>query len=93
MKLVTVATYYESTPAWIALNQLKSEGVHAKLENEALLQNVWVLGEAAGQIRLNVAERDSDQAFRIVEQGTTVDLSELNKQALCASEIGLRALE
>ena len=54
MKLVTVATYYEPTQARIALNLLESEGVHAALENEALLQNIWVLGQAVGHIRLFV---------------------------------------
>lgn len=77
MKFATVAVYYEPTQAWIDLNLLESEGVQAVLENETLLQNVWLLGEAAGQIRLMVAEGDSENACRILENRPEVDLAEL----------------
>ncbi len=62
MKLASVAVYYEPIKAWIDMNLLESEGVPAVLENESLLQNVWLLGEAAGQIRLMVAEGNSENA-------------------------------
>lgn len=82
MKLATVAVYYEPTKAWIDLNLLESEGVQAVMENETLLQNVWLLGEAAGQIRLMVAEGDSENACRILENRPKVDLAELDELAM-----------
>ena len=82
MKLVTVATYYESTQARIALNMLHSEGVNAVLENEAFLQNIWWLGEVVGQIPLKVAECDVEQACSILQQKPTVDLTELKRLAM-----------
>ncbi len=82
MKLVTVAIYYDSPTAWIALNQLKSEEIQAFIENESLVQNAWELGEAAGQIRLRVEESDFDRASKILGEDSTVDLSELDKMAM-----------
>ena len=82
MKLVTIAIYYDSPTAWIALNQLKSEEIQAFLENESLIQNAWELGEAAGQIRLRVAESDFVRARKILGEDSTVDLSELDKLAM-----------
>ncbi len=82
MKLATVAVYYEPTKAWIDLNLLESEGVQAVMENESLLQNVWLLGEAAGQIQLMVAEEDSENACKILENRPKVDLAELDELAM-----------
>lgn len=82
MKLATVAVYYEPIKAWIDMNLLESEGVQAVMENESLLQNVWLLGEAAGQIRLMVAEGNSENACRILENRPKVDLAELDELAM-----------
>lgn len=82
MKLVTVAIYYDSPTAWIALNQLKSEEIQAFIENESLVQNAWELGEAAGQIRLRVAESDFDRACKVLGKDSTVNLSELDQLAM-----------
>jgi hypothetical protein len=82
MKLVKVKTFYDSPSAWIALNQLNSEGIKAFMENEMLVQNAWGLGEAAGQIRLVVAENDVEKACRILEEGSTLDLTELDELAM-----------
>ena len=70
MNLVTAKTFYESPTAWIALNQLESEGIKAFMENEMLVQNAWELGEAAGQIRLKVAESDFEKACEILQGGS-----------------------
>ena len=82
MKLVTAKTFYDSPTAWIALNQLESEGIKAFLENETLVQNAWELGEATGQIRLKVAESDFEKACDVLNEGSTVDLAELDKLAM-----------
>lgn len=82
MKLVTAKTFYDSPTAWIALNQLESEGIKAFMENETLVQNAWELGEAAGQIRLKVTESDFEKACEILMVGSTVDLAELDKLAM-----------
>ncbi len=73
MKLVTVAVYYDSPTAWIALNQLKSEEIQTFIENESLVQNAWELGEAAGQIRLRVDDGEEDGKPQNRASGTGID--------------------
>ena len=82
MRLVTLASYYEPTQAWIAINELKAEGIHAVLENEALLQNVWILGQAVGHLRLCVLETDQDRAKQILADRPTIDASDLVTMAV-----------
>ena len=87
MKLVKVKTFYDSPSAWIALNQLNSEGVKAFMDNEMLVQNAWGLGEAAGQIGLVVAESDFETACKILEEGSTIDPTELDELAMGSKRV------
>jgi len=84
MKLVTVAVFYDPNQARIALNFLESDGVRAVLENENISQNALVLGQAVGQVRLLVEERDIDRARAILEEDSTLELSDLEELALQA---------
>jgi hypothetical protein len=93
MNLVVVGTFYEPMQARMALLRLEAEGIHAVLENETLLQQAWLLGQAVGHVKLLVAESEAERACQILEQEPAVDASELDRVAKESSpETGSKTL-
>ncbi len=84
MKLVTIAVFYDPYQARIALNFLESEGIRAALENETIVSNDWTLGQAVGNVRLNVADYDVEQSLAALGEHSSIEPSELDALALAA---------
>jgi hypothetical protein len=67
-ELVTIATFDNSVLANVARNKLESEGIRAFLENERTLETQWLWSNAAGGIRLRVADSDAEWALKCLEE-------------------------
>jgi hypothetical protein len=67
-RLVTVATFATAVEADLARNLLAEEGVAAYLECGALVEMVWMLGNAVGGVKLQVAEDDVPRAREILDR-------------------------
>lgn len=77
-KLTTVATFADPIEASIAKNRLESEGVKTVLSDEATVAMAWHLISALGGIKLQVLERDLEQAAAILEGQTEAVAPELD---------------
>lgn len=66
MKLVTVATFQEAASAGLAQSQLQSEGIPAYLADAEILTTDWLLNNAIGGIKLQVAEEHEQQARELL---------------------------
>ncbi len=80
--LVTIGEFREANQARIVLNYLASEGIRGWLSNETIVTNDWLLGNAVGNVRLQVADVDAAAAMRLLEEKPTMGLGELSKIAL-----------
>jgi hypothetical protein len=60
--LVTIASYPNSAEAEVARLTLDAEGIKGWLANEGLVTNVWLLGNAVGYVKLQVATSVADRA-------------------------------
>jgi hypothetical protein len=66
-RLVTVATYTEPTSAHLAREQLEAAGVRCFLTDDQTTGMDWLLGNAIGWVKLQVAESDAQRAVAILE--------------------------
>ena len=60
--LVTIATYHSQTKAEAARIHLAQEGIEAVLLNESIVAMDWLLMNAIGGIKLQVASHDAERA-------------------------------
>ena len=60
--LVTIATYHSQTKAEAARIHLAQEGIEAVLINESIVAMDWLLMNAIGGIKLQVAAHDAERA-------------------------------
>jgi hypothetical protein len=82
--LITIAEFREANQARILLNYLASEGIRGWLSNETIVTNDWLLGNAVGNVRLQVANVDVEEALRLLEDKPPIDADELSEIALNA---------
>lgn len=82
LNLKTIDAYTSVVQARIALNLLASEGINGSLSNETIVLNDWLLGNAVGNIQLQVAESDVDRAIDILKSKSEVSQAELTELAL-----------
>ncbi len=61
-RLVTVRSYFDPLDAEMAVNLLRSEGIHASLADSKLVSNTWHLANAVQGIKLQVPEQDLAKA-------------------------------
>jgi hypothetical protein len=80
--LKTIAEFPEANQARIVSNYLASEGIRAWLSNETIVTNDWLIGNAIGNVRLQVADVDVEQALKLIEEKPQIGLHELSKIAL-----------
>ena len=72
--------------ARIALNHLHAEGIQAWLSNETIVTNDWLLGQAVGNVQLQVGNADFERATSALEISTDLPPSELDELALAAEK-------
>lgn len=84
--LRTVAEYIHVGEARIALNLLTADGIPAWLDNETIVSNDWLLGQAVGNVRLMVAEADLERAASVLDSQSDIDDEELTRMALEGGE-------
>ena len=65
-EFVTVASYWQPAEARMAQSRLEAEGIHAYLANEQTIAMDWLLANALGGIKLQVAESDLDRAQEVL---------------------------
>lgn len=80
--LVTIGEFREANQARIVLNYLASEGIRGWLSNETIVTNDWLLGNAVGNVRLQVADVDAETAMRLLDEKPTMGLGDLSEMAL-----------
>lgn len=66
-ELVTIATFNLPTQVALLRSRLESEGIECFLDNELTIQTDPLLSPALGGVRLNVMEKDVEQARLILE--------------------------
>src|SRR5215469_11424382 len=60
--LVTIASYPNAAEAGVARLALEAEGIKSYLADEGLVTNVWLLDNAVGYVKLQVAASDAEAA-------------------------------
>lgn len=67
-RLVTLATYRSAFPAEMGKVALAHEGITAFVADENIVTTDWMLGNAVGGVKLQVAEADAEAAVAILER-------------------------
>ncbi len=65
-KLLTVASFSTPTEAEIVRSRLDLEGVRSFLSDETLVGMNWILGNAVGGVKVQVADSDFARAMEIL---------------------------
>jgi hypothetical protein len=81
--LVIVAAYGSSAEAHLAKNALALEGIAASIADEATNDTLWYVGTALKGVKLQVAERDKDQARRVLQTSEATMDCENSPPAKC----------
>ena len=74
--MLTIATYPEPTRAHIAKALLESEGIPCRVVDEFTAGAYWLLSNAIGGVKLQVAPEDMDRARAILEEDRSASLGE-----------------
>jgi hypothetical protein len=89
IRLVTVATFDMPHKADIAKATLEEAGIRAEVNDREIVAMDWLLMNAVGGVKLQVAEEDAERALAVVEPFTRpgafeqlVSDEELERQAL-----------
>lgn len=64
--LITIATYHSQTKAEAARIHLAQEGIESVLVNETIVAMDWLLMNAIGGIKLQVASHDAERAASFI---------------------------
>jgi hypothetical protein len=67
-RLVTVATFENSTQAQVAKLALEAQGIRAILGDEMTVDLFWTLSNAISGVKVQVLEADADRAVQILER-------------------------
>ena len=67
-RLVTIATFHESVPAFMAKNYLVNQGIPSILLDETTIATDWLLAGAIGGIKLQVAAVHVERAELLLAQ-------------------------
>lgn len=67
-RLVTLSTYRTAFPAELAKDALAHAGITAFVADENIVTTDWLLGNAVGGVKLEVAEGDAPAATEILER-------------------------
>ena len=73
-RLATVATFGCPVEANLARNRLEAAGIKAFLADEETVGMVWHLTNALGGIKLQVGDRDAEEALAILAESEAPDL-------------------
>ncbi|MEX0586029.1 MAG: DUF2007 domain-containing protein [Pirellulales bacterium] len=77
-ELVTVRRCINVNEAELAKMLLEAEGIRAYLADATFVSMDWLLGNAVGWIKVQVADNDADGALAILRGGLRLDASESN---------------
>lgn len=98
-RLVTVATFENTTQAQVAKIALEAEGIKAVLGDEMTVDLFWNLSNAIGGVKVQVLSSDADRAMEILERelgpddGEEIDEEQLAAEAESAAREGDRTAE
>lgn len=67
MKQISIAKYSDSFQANIAKTRLENAGIYCRINNENLINTVWMSSEVVGGLELMVYEEDAEKAAEILE--------------------------
>ncbi len=65
--LVTVASYWDATEAWMAKNRLADEGIEAVIVDENLIGTYWLYANAVGGVKVQVMPDDGEKAAAVLD--------------------------
>jgi hypothetical protein len=65
---ITVATFWNPAEAHVVRSRLEAEGIRAYLADEMTVTMDWLLSNAIGGIKLQVAEKDAARALRVLAE-------------------------
>jgi Putative prokaryotic signal transducing protein len=74
--LVTLQHFRDMPEALLAKGKLESAGIHAMLADGNLVRMDWLLSNAIGGIRLQVNQRDLDEARMVLQEPIPPEFSE-----------------
>jgi hypothetical protein len=89
-KLITIATFENTTEAQVAKNALEAEGIRAVLGDEMTVDLFWNLSNAISGVKVQVLEDDAERALAVLEkelgpdEGGEVDQEQLAAEAEAA---------
>jgi hypothetical protein len=84
--LVTIASYPNSAEAEGARLALDAEGIKSCLAGEVLVTNVWLLGNAVGYVKLQVAANDAERAQALLGMTSGEWPSDAEEEASAGAE-------
>ncbi len=76
--LVTVASYWHVSEAWIAQNRLEAEGIRARVTNDLIVGMYWLYANATGGVKVLVAAADADRALTLLAENRLKKLPEID---------------
>lgn len=65
--MTTIATFSKPEEAHLLRMRLGSEGIEAFIQDENLVQMDWLLSNAVGGVRLQVADEDAEAALELIQ--------------------------
>jgi hypothetical protein len=83
-KLETIATFWNPGEANLARGHLEAEGISTLLANEEHVAATWLIANALGGIKLQVAQRDADRARACLADVQSITGHELDEAAMTA---------
>jgi hypothetical protein len=76
----TIATFREAYQAYLAKGKLEAEGISSIVVDEYLVGIDWMLSQAIGGVKVQVAEADYERAAQILKEDYTKDLDALDQE-------------
>ena len=73
----TIATFSKPEDAHLLRMHLESAGIQAFIQDENLIQLDWLLSNAVGGVRVQVADEDVETALEFLKADQGADASEL----------------
>ena len=67
-RVVTVATFWNPVEAHVLVTRLEGAGIHAFLADEQTVTMDWLLANAIGGVKVQVAERDLERARQVLAE-------------------------
>jgi len=83
----TVASFREPYKAHLARGKLEAEGIHAVVLDEHLVRLDWVLSQAIGGVKVQVAIEQLEDARKILEGDHSYELAAIEGSSLTDSPL------